>query len=210
MTITTENLINILSQPPQPAKPYGFLLAMSGITLASLSLTVLLLGLRQDLGSVLSWLTMLQKTMLLSSVFLIAFLALRREARPVAMPAPLWQKILLPAAFSAAFIFDIAFIPSSAMDTHFLVKRFLFCFACVSLYGAAGMYALVKLMRLYAPADTKRAGMLIGFAAAAAAAIGYSVHCPVDHPLFVLFAYGLPVVALAWVGQKIAPKYINW
>ncbi len=210
MAITTEHLINILSQPPQPPKPYGFLVAMAAITLASLVLTVVVLGLRQDLGPVLAWLTMLQKTILLLCAFLIAFLALRREASPLVRPAPLWQKILLPIVFGATLIFDIVFIPANEMDTHFLLKRFLFCLACVSFYGLAGMFALVKLMRFYAPADTKRAGMRIGFAAAAAAAIGYSVHCPVDHPLFVLFAYGLPVIALAWFGGRIVPKYINW
>lgn len=210
MTITTDQLINILSQPPQPQKPYGFFLVMGGITLSSLALTLIVLGLRQDLGPALTWLTMLQKTLLLLSVFAVAFLALRRVSRPLATPAPLWQKILLPAIFGAAFICDILFIPSAAMDTHFLLKRFLFCFACVSLYGLAGMYGLVKLMRFYAPADTRKAGRMVGFAAAAAAAVGYSVHCPVDHPLFILLAYGLPVTGLAWLGQKILPKYINW
>jgi hypothetical protein len=210
MTITTEQLINILSQPPQPRKPYGFFLAMGCITLASLALTLTVLGLRQDLGPALTWVTMLQKMLLLLSVFAVAFLSLRRVSRPVVTPAPLWQKVLLPAVFAGAFICDILFIPSVVMDTHFLLKRFLFCFACVSLYGLAGMYALVKLMRFYAPADTSKAGMVVGFAAAAASAIGYSVHCPVDHPLFILLAYGLPVAGLAWLGQKMLPKYINW
>lgn len=209
MVLSTNDLINILSQPPQPRKPYGFLLVMAGILLGALALTLAGLGLRQDLELPWVWLTMLQKTAILVCLFTVAFISLRRLAQPVQSSLHLWQKLLLP-VFFVVVVLDFAFIPSAALDTNFLIERFLFCFGSVSLYGLAGMYGLMTMMRFYAPADVQKAGMGIGFAAAAAAALGYSVHCPVDHPLFILLAYGLPVAGLSWLGRKILPKYINW
>ncbi len=207
----TDDLINILSQSPQPKMPLSLKAALALILLASIIATLSVLGLRPDLAHITSDLTALHKTILLASILWVAGWALVNSAKP--LPDEKNFKIcpwLVLGLFSGSIAFEWLTTPSNEILALFLLPNFKVCLIAVTAYGMAGSIFLTWLMKSYAPAHEKKTGILIGIAAAGAGALGYSIHCPVDSPTFITIAYGLPVLAISAVTGLLAPRFIKW
>ncbi len=212
MTKQTDDLIQILAQMPTPRKPLPFGLVLMALTLASLGITFTVLGkLRPEFYTFDLPVSFYIKTALLLSFALIGISFLREAAKP--LPAfPKLSLALLPPAILAMLVMA-EWAGASSYDEilgNFHLVNFPSCLFFVSAYGLGGIAALTALMKQYAPADEKKAAALIGFAAATACAVGYSFHCPVDSPTFIVVAYGLPVATLALLARFIIPKFIRW
>lgn len=60
------------------------------------------------------------------------------------------------------------------------------------------------------PASERQAATATGFAAAAAGAVGYSLHCPIDSPTFVVVAYGLPMTWVTLASRLLITRLLRW
>lgn len=205
----TDDLITLLAQAPPPRKPLSF----SWVLLAFLAMitlfTVFALGLRADLTA--NSIKALHKMLLLGAVAWIAGLVLQNAAKPLARPRPLKAYGWLLGAFYAGSIgFELMTTPLTEIAASFYKINFPECLLFVTLYGALGSWLLRWLMGFYAPSDSKKAGMMIGLTAAATGAVGYSLHCPIDSPIFITVAYGLPVLLLSVVMRELAEQFIRW
>lgn len=205
----TSDLVTLLAQSPPPKKPLSFTFVLLAFLVATMALTVLILGLRPDLA--IAGLTALHKTILLGMAAWTAGWLLQHAAKPVPsyrrLHFYLWPMIVL---YLGSILFEFGTVPWSQILASFYTENFLDCLFFVTLYGMAGAWPLFWLMRFYAPYNSKTAGMLIGFSAAATGAVGYSLHCPIDSPVFITIAYGLPVLLLSLVMRKVADKFIRW
>lgn len=207
----TDDLINILSQSPQPKAPLSLKTALVVILVTSVIVTLSVLGLRPDLAYITADLTALHKTILLVSILWFAGWALLNSAKP--LPSEKNFKIcpwLVLGLFGSSIAFEWLTTPPNEIVALFLLPNFSVCLTAVTIYGTVGAIFLIWLMKSYAPANEKKTAILIGLAAAGAGALGYSIHCPVDSPTFITIAYGLPVLAISAVTGFLAPRFIKW
>lgn len=205
----TEDLITLLAQTPPPKPPLRLGRAIAALVVAIALLTLALLGPRHDIA--VPPMSMLHKGILLLSVVLAAASGVISQSVPVAHVS--WSKAPITAVgilFSASLLWEWSQVPAAAILHSFTLKNFPFCLGAVSLYGLGAGATLTWLMRFYAPAHTKAAATAIGFAAAAAGALGYSIHCPIDSPTFILIAYGLPIGWVTLAARSLVASYIRW
>jgi hypothetical protein len=207
----TDDLINILSQSPQPKAPLSLKAALLLVLLGSTIVTLSVLGLRPDLAYITADLTALHKTILLASILWVTGWALINSAKPLSGEKN--SKIcpwLLVGLFGGSVAFEWLTTPFNEILPLFLLPSFSVCLTAVTLYGAVGAVFLTWLMKSYAPAHEKKTSLLIGLASAGAGALGYSIHCAVDSPTFITIAYGLPVLTISVVTGLLAPRFIKW
>lgn len=205
----TDELIAVLAKAPRPTPPLRWMAALAVLTAAIMALNVAVLGLRPDIAA--PPLSMAHKSVLLVALLVVAGHVLARTARPVETARLERLPVLvLTVLFAASLIWEWSQVPAAEILHFFALPNFPFCLGAVSIYGAMAAAALTWLMRYYAPADERRAAAAVGFAAAAAGAVGYSVHCPVDSPTFVLIAYGLPVFWVTLAARTAVARHIRW
>jgi hypothetical protein len=205
----TDELIAVLAKAPRPKPPLRWAPALAALVAVITAVNVAVLGLRPDIGTL--PVSMAHKSVLLLALLAVAGLMLARASRPVEMTRLRWLPGLVPATmFGASLVWEWSRVPPAAILHSFGLPNFPFCLGAVSIYGTAAAAALTWLMRYYAPADESRAATAVGFAAAAAGAVGYSVHCPVDSPTFVLVAYGLPISWVTLAARAVIARRIRW
>ncbi|GAA0584178.1 NrsF family protein [Rhizomicrobium electricum] len=205
----TDDLITLLSQTPPRRPPLRLSLAVVVAIAVTMVVNTLVLGLRPDIA--MPPLSMAYKSVVLLTLAVIAGGILARVARPVATAG---QGVIAAVLFALLVAGSLGWEWSHAAPTailhSFVLPNFPFCLGAVTIYGAAAAGALTGLMRFYAPADERRAAAAIGFAAAAAGAVGYSIHCPIDSPSFVVVAYGLPIAWVTLASRMLLVRLIRW
>jgi|GEM_PF-3579670 len=207
----TQDLITILAQSPEHKKPVSFGVALVLLFSATFVLTVFILGLRTDLILFPLNMTAIHKTILLSSVAVSVGFFLSEISKPIPLISRVmpyvWLSIVL---FMCSIGYEVVTTPFNQIIGYFLIINFPECLFFVFLYGALGSLAFLWLMKFYAPHDVKLAGMGIGLAASAVGALGYSLHCPLDSPVFITVAYGVPIMVMGMIGKFIISRYIKW
>lgn len=210
MTLNTKDLITLLSQSSPPQKPLSIGMLLILLTGAFIVTTTFILGLRTQFTGPDEIIMLARKIAILSTLLLLAALALNRSSTPVPRSLPLWPAIF----FAGVFLFLIGqeWMTHTLQDILALFdkKHFGTCLAMVSAYGAAGAAVMALILRHYAPADIKRAAWCAGLAASAAGAVGYALHCPVDSATFILISSGLPTMAITLLSYLVMPRFIRW
>jgi hypothetical protein len=205
----TDELITLLAKTPRPKPPLRWAAALAVLVAAITALNVAILGFRPDIATPPA--SMALKSFLLLGLLGVAGIALARAARPVEATRGGWVPALVLAALLAATLaWEWSHVPAAIILYNFSLPNFPFCLGAVTIYGSLAAAVLTWIMRTYAPANEARAAAAIGFAAAAAGAVGYSVHCPVDSPTFVVIAYGLPVSWVTLAGRTLLARHIRW
>ena len=210
MSLEINELINILTQASPVKRPLRLGLCACAWMVFSAVMTVIILGLRPELIAAHPPLSFWVKTGLLLALLIVNLRALNAASKPIAKDYVIWPIALLIIVTSILVINEWLTTDHQTIIDYFMVRNFPSCLLFVTLYGALGMVILTLLMRHYAPANIKRSAGLIGLVAAAAGAMGYSIHCPFDSPTFIVIAYGLPSLAMWLMGRKILPRFIKW
>ena len=209
MTMETNDLINVLAHSPQ-RRPMSMAWLLLGVMIFAAIMTFAVIGLRPELYAGPLPSSFWMKTILLSWFAFLTFSELQRASRPVAAPRSRWPVMLFAAVFVVLLGMEWATQPMAVIFTGFVHRNLPACLIAVTVYGAIGMAAMTALMKRYAPTDMKHCAGMIGLAAASAGAVGYSIHCPMDGPTFILVAYGIPVAALWAIGRWALAKKLNW
>lgn len=207
----TDELINILSQAPKPGKPLSIIMAICLFLIFCFLATSFFLGIRSDLNNHWHDLTALYKTLLLFLNLCIVAWALDCAAQPIAERKinKAWP-ILLGILFVLSLVLEWHFESAQQILHRLALPNFTVCLRTVTLYGALGAIFLTWLMHYYAPANERKAATLTGLAAASIGALGYSIHCPIDSPTFILISYGLPILLITLCARLLATRFIRW
>ena len=209
--MNTDELLTILAQtkPPRPAVTFGPALCL--LVVISFVMILFSLGLRQDLDTSIQQSGLWIKTGFLSCLLGVSFIGLRQSAHPLAgkddirlLYRGLWALLL------TAGLYEMTQTPFTSLWHSWVSATGMTCVGFVLAYGMAAQIALVRVMRAFAPVDLTRAGQYIALAAAAAGALGYSIHCNMDNPAYVVVAYGLPTLLLGLSGRYILPAFLRW
>jgi hypothetical protein len=210
MNMETEDLINVLGHVPPVRKVLRLNLVALVLVLLSALVTIFWLGLRPELHSIHPPLFFWLKTLVLASVLLLSIRALNAASVPLSAPQKIWPVLLFIAVIIEAVAQEWMTTDHRLILSLFFLPNFTSCLQHVLFYGLVGMAALTIFARHYAPLDAIRCAGYIGLAAAAAGAIGYSIHCPIDSPTFIVVAYGIPAFELWLIGRLALPRLLRW
>jgi hypothetical protein len=210
MTMATDDLITILAQSPKPAPRFTVDRILWIWLIATALCTAVILGWRYEIMHLMLNSGIAYKTSLLLGFCLWAGQNLRAAALPLASPLSALPWLALAGVKIVSLGYEFSMVGVDEIFGVFQTKYFYVCILMVSIYGLTGMAILARVLRQYAPANAKVAGGYVALAAASAGAVGYSLHCPIDSPLFILVAYGLPVLVLWAIGRMVLPRYLQW
>lgn len=207
----TDDLMTVLSQVPPPRPPMRLWALALLLCAGAAALIAATLGVRPDFGAAMQTYGFWGKTLFLGGGLVMAVYGLCLASRPVRFKD--WPMLLIGMSWGAllkVMAAELEYAPLDGIVESWFSATGWACFGFVLAYGAAAMILLARLMRHYAPADPRHAAAYIGFAAALAAATGYSIHCRMDNAAYIVFAYGAPILLLVLVARLALPKFLKW
>lgn len=209
MTHDLNQLIEQLAQSAPPALPrHQRLLSGAGLLAAlglSLVATIYGLGLRPDLLAALTTPVFVLKMALGATCLLGGTVLLRAQQRPQLRGSgfgPIWLIVLLLIGLGGAGE------TMPAVDPEFLPG-----WACsLSLIGLSVplILALLRWSRLQATTQPHSLALAIGLTAYGPATLIFALHCPYSHAGFVLFWYGLGLLATLLAARLLLPARLRW
>jgi hypothetical protein len=168
-------------------------------------------GLRPEIFTLTADFAFLRKLVWILSAFALSVVVLQRVSSPIAQHKEIRIYGGGLAVFSAfVFISDLYARGVHPLVQDLSVEYFTDCAFFITAYGAVAAFILTLHMRCFAPHDLPRAGRLIGLVAGLAAGLAYALHCPKDGALYVLLAYTVPAMFLAWVSGLVLPRFLRW
>jgi len=207
----SEDLITILAQAPRASPPIPLAAGAMVLVVGAALLITSTLGIRPDIATAITTPHLIFKMGFLATLLACAVALTRQAAKPAGRaPVAIAIYYSLWAVLAIAAVADFIVNPADAVASGILSRTGAFCVGFVFLYGLVAMGAMTCLVRQYAPTDLPAAGRLIGLTAAAAGALGYAIHCPMDNAAYILFAYGTPMLALTLLGRWVLPRFLAW
>jgi hypothetical protein len=209
----TDDLIDMLAAGADapPSRRAGILLPLAGGLLASFMLLLVLLGVRPNLLEELTWPAFWSKLTFSLALAAAGWLAVRRLSTPGARTAALPFFVSAPvlAIWLAAAVVLLQAAPE-ARAALFWGSTWRYCPLLIALISLPLFASALAVMRKRAPTQLRTAGAAAGFAAGAAAAAVYCLHCPELSIVFVGFWYLLGMLIPAAVGAIIGPRVLAW
>lgn len=146
-----------------------------------------------------------------ASLALMALVAVRRLGRPGARLSLVPLGLALPVV-GMWLLASIVLLRAPARDRAALLfgHTALVCPWLITLLAAPFLLALIWALRGVAPTRLRLAGAAAGFAAGAAGALVYTLHCPELAPPFFAIWYLLGMLIPAGLGACLGPRLLRW
>jgi len=209
----TDDLIEMLSAGPDTARPSArrMLLPVLGGLSASALIMVVLLGVRPNLLEELALPAFWGKLVFSLASAAAAWLAAKRlsapGARTASLPFYLGAPVLVVWLAAAVALLEAA---PGMRATLFWGSTWRYCPLLIALISLPVFAAALSVMRKRAPTRLRLAGAAAGFAAGAAAAVIYCLHCPELSIVFVGFWYLAGMLIPAALGALLGPRLLAW
>jgi len=209
----TDDLIEMLSAGPDTARPSvrRLLLPVLGGLSASALIMVVLLGVRPNLLEELALPAFWGKLVFSLASAAAAWLAAKRlsapGARTASLPFYLGAPVLVVWLAAAVALLEAA---PGMRATLFWGSTWRYCPLLIALISLPVFAAALSVMRKRAPTRLRLAGAAAGFAAGAAAAVIYCLHCPELSIVFVGFWYLAGMLIPAALGALLGPRLLAW
>jgi hypothetical protein len=146
-----------------------------------------------------------------ASLALVALAAVGRLGRPGARLSLLPVGLALP-VIAMWLLSIVVLVQAPARDRVSLLlgRTALACPWLISFLAAPLFIALIRALRGLAPTQLRLAGAAAGFAAGAAGALVYTLHCPELAPPFFAIWYLLGMLIPAGLGAFLGPRLLRW
>jgi hypothetical protein len=211
----TDDLIAMLStnveavDRRQVARTLGGAVAFG--TLVALSVGLVVLGGRTDVGinGALGFLVI--KLVFAMTVTALAFVFLIRSARPGGRRRGSVAFVLLPfAGIVGLASISLANAPAVHWQMMFMGDEWLECLLSIPIIAIVPFALVIWAVRQAAPTHLRRAGALAGLVAGGLSATGYALHCTADSLPFVAIWYGGTIMLCTLVGAVFGPRLLRW
>lgn len=209
MSMKTDELIAVLSQSETlPKKPLSSYMVMAGLVIIWALATIALFGGRTD------WYELtnafyIKTALLLGSVLCGAYYA-RKSANTLGNDS-LYIGFWVVAAGLATWLgYEWTHYSADYILPALTSDAAMHCMRSTVLYGLLSMATLTMIFKQYAPGNVTQSAHNIGLTSGLIAGFGYSIHCMMDSPTYILFAYGLPVLGIWVLSRLILPRFLNW
>jgi hypothetical protein len=211
----TDDLITMLANGPDvgvAARPLRVtaLPLLAGL-LASALLMRFLLGVHPNLAGELLMPAFWVKLAFSGALAWSGWLAVKRLSAPGARigALPLWLGGPVVVLWCAAAVLLLQAAPETRPGL-FWGSTWRYCPTLIAILSLPLFVAALHVMRGLAPTRLRLAGAAAGFAAGAAAAVLYCLHCPEMSAVFIGFWYLLGMLAPAALGALIGPRVLAW
>jgi len=208
----TDELIAILSQDSTAKKPRLSLEVLGSFLLVFCFLTTQLwLGLRPELDTASFPVSFWFKTLLLGSLVTLSLQALKSSSVPLGRFKLRFFGIGFAVFVVAALAYEWTTKSTNQIEDLFLLPNFKMCLIYSTLYGSGLSLVILAAVKKYAaPLNLGRTAGFIGLSAACIGGLGYSIHCPIDSPTFIVIAYGLPQLVLYGFARLLFARFLRW
>jgi len=213
----TDDLINMLAsgpdvRAPAPALPMRrIVMIVSCGLLVSTAMMMAFLGIRPDLAEVTTLPAFWLKIAFVVALAWAGRIATARLSSPGARTGLL--PVLIAAPVLLIWIVALISLMNAAPDDRaqlFWGSTWRVCSFLIAALSLPIFAAILKVMRGLAPTRLRLAGAAAGFAAGAAAAVVYCLHCPEIEAPFIGFWYLLGILIPAGIGALIGPRVLRW
>lgn len=110
----------------------------------------------------------------------------------------------------AVFLISIIMVEGERSLEALSLPSAMICFSTIGILGAGMLAMFLAWLRSMAPEDSAFSGLLAGFSAGCLATAAYALHCPVDHPVYILAWYGGTIFLLSMLGSFTSAHIIKW
>lgn len=212
----TDELITILSTNVEPVErrqvTHALGLAVLVGAAVALCITLLVLGVRSDLGDTRAVLFLSLKLAFTVGIVVLASLLLTKLSRPGGERAARSPLALLPflgIVLLAAISLGLA--PSSHWETMIAGDTWLECLLSIPIIAVVPFAVVVWAVRqVAAPTDLVRTGAFAGLVAGGISAMGYALHCTDDSLPFIAVWYGSTIALCTLAGAVLGPRLLRW
>lgn len=212
----TDELITILSTNVEPVErrqvTHALGLAVLVGAAVALCITLLVLGVRPDLGDTRAVLFLSLKLAFTVGIVVLASLLLTKLSRPGGERAARSPLALLPflgIILLAAISLGLA--PSAHWETMIAGDTWLECLLSIPIIAVVPFAVVVWAVRqVAAPTDLVRTGAFAGLVAGGVSAMGYALHCTDDSLPFIAFWYGSTIALCTLAGAMLGPRLLRW
>lgn len=209
----THDLITILAQDAPVRRPFGPLMAKSlavGFFL-SFILMIAVIGLREDLASVIETARVAAKITISAVFAACACTIVTRIGRPGEALTGRALLLLLPILLLVASVgTELMVVPQDQWVTSLVGNHAIFCLISIPFLSVPPLVALFLALRQGAPERPGLAGGVAGLAAAGMASALYALHCPDDSPLFVATWYVTATLMVVAIGALAGRRWLRW
>ncbi|MEF9899299.1 MAG: DUF1109 domain-containing protein [Pseudomonas sp.] len=211
----TDDLISLLATGIEPIDRQQFTrrigLAMLIAIVGASVLTVLLYGVRADLAVVAATPLFWGKIALPASLMVAALLVFNRLARPGLEVGLRWGGIGAPVlGVWAVTLLVLSGVPEEQQLSMIFGQTWRSCAFNIVLLSVPGFFALIRVLREFAPTQLRLSGAVAGLLASATATLAYCLHCPeMEVPFWgVWYVLGMAIPAL--LGALLGPRWLRW
>jgi hypothetical protein len=209
----TDQLIRTLATDnTERARPVGFVLALSLVAAAPVSVLIFLatLGVRPDFDTAVHNPFFDLKFAVTLALAISATAISLHMSRPEALLRGWAVLLLVPAGLLAAGIGAEMMIPQRApMMTRLIGNNSRYCMAAIPIMSLPLLVGALYGLRHGAPSRPALAGALAGLLSAGLAATLYASHCTDDSPLFVMTWYTIGTAAVTAIGALAGSKVLR-
>lgn len=211
----TDDLISLLArQPdalPRPQLRREWLLSLLLGLGAAFVLMASVLGLRPDLGVVVSSALFWQKVSALGLLAAFSSWAAFRAGMPGRGLGPgRMARWAIPAWLLSATAMTLWLAPPGGRLSLFYSPTILICLTMIPVLATVPALVLSWVLRRAAPTDPTQAARAVGWAAGGIGAFVYAFHCQADQPAYLLMWYGAAVMITVVLVQAIASRWLRW
>lgn len=211
----TDDIIDQLAGDLKPVPAFALerRLALAAVPaiFVSLLLMLFILGLRGDMDAALTEVGFWIKSAYNALLAIIAFVAVRRLARPDGESGWLfaWLAVIFVAMAAIALV-QLGFALPGNYGALIMGSSALHCPFLIVAFGLPIFLANFSVLKRSAPADPALAGFVAGIAAGAAGAWVYSWFCTENGMAFVLIWYSLGILLTGSIGAFAGSRLLRW
>jgi hypothetical protein len=210
----TEQLIRMLAADnPRRARPVGFVLALSLLAAAPVSIVMFMmaLGVRPDVMTAMHNPFFDLKFLVTLALAISALVVSLHLSRPEASLRGWSWLLLIPVGIVVAGIGSEMMLPQRLpMMTRLIGSNSRVCMTAIPLLSLPLLAGALIGLRHGAPARPAVAGAIAGLISAGLAATLYASHCTDDSPLFVATWYSIATAGVAAAGALIGVKVLRF
>lgn len=208
---TDQLLAELVTEPPRARIRLGRIVAELLLTMLLVIVVFLsAVGLRNDLDFLILEPAVAAKILLLIMLFSLSLPISVRSIRPE-NGMPRLFPLLIPLSL-AGVLWGWTFIVRDP-GTRFISFSGLpisECLGSILMLSSLPLALAIYHLRNGAPTRPILAGALSGLAVSSGAAIGYSLFCPMDDPLFYVTWYGIAIMTVMLAGAFAGHLYLRW
>lgn len=212
---TTDELIASLSAAVPAVSPHAasrrLIVAAAGGAVVAMIALLLTIGVRPDIAPAAQTLAFWMKWAFTASLAALAFVQVRRLARPEGRPGwPMWAALAVVGMLGLMGLGQWMMTAPNQRLAVVVGHTALRCSVAIPLLAVPVFIGLLRAFSRLAPTRLRLTGAFAGLLAGALGACVYALSCPERDPAFMAVWYTVGIAASTALGALAGPRWLKW